>query len=66
VVLLSVLVGAELFGILGALLAVPASGALLVIIKSARLEYQREALILPDGIHDGDESSAAVATGRTS
>ena len=64
VVLLSVLVGAELFGILGALLAVPASGALLVIIKSARLEYQREALILPDGMHDDDER--AGSSGRSS
>lgn len=66
VVLLSVLVGAELFGILGALLAVPASGALLVIIKSARLEYQRESLILPDGMHDDDERSSAGSTGRAS
>ncbi|MCU1390154.1 MAG: conserved rane protein of unknown function [Ilumatobacteraceae bacterium] len=48
VVLLSVLVGVELFGILGALLAVPASGALQVIIKAVRQEHQREQLLLPD------------------
>ncbi|MCU1365128.1 MAG: hypothetical protein JWN39_767, partial [Ilumatobacteraceae bacterium] len=46
--LLSVLVGVELFGILGALLAVPASGALQVIIKAVRQEHQREQLLLPD------------------
>jgi predicted PurR-regulated permease PerM len=50
VVLLSVLVGVELFGILGALLAVPASGALQVIIKAARQEHQREHLVLPDTV----------------
>jgi len=50
VIILSVLVGVELFGILGALLAVPASGALQVIIKSARQEYQREQLVLPDNM----------------
>lgn len=50
VILLSVLVGVELFGILGALLAVPASGALQVIIKAARLEHQREHLVLPDNM----------------
>jgi len=52
VVLLSVLVGVELFGIVGALLAVPVSGALQVIIKSARQEHQREHLVLPDGLTD--------------
>ncbi|MCU1398826.1 MAG: conserved rane protein of unknown function [Acidimicrobiales bacterium] len=50
VVLLSVLVGVELFGILGALLAVPASGALQVIVKAARQEYKREQLVLPDNV----------------
>lgn len=50
VVILSVLVGVELFGILGALLAVPASGALQVIIKAARQEHQREQLVLPDNV----------------
>lgn len=50
VVLLSVLVGVELVGILGALLAVPASGALQVIVKAARQEHQREQLVLPDSV----------------
>lgn len=48
VILLSVLLGVELAGILGALLAVPVSGALQVIVKAARQEYQREQLVLPD------------------
>lgn len=48
VVLLSVLMGVELFGFLGALLAVPASGAIQVIIKSIGVERQRERLVLPD------------------
>lgn len=52
VVLLSVLVGVELFGILGALLAVPASGALQVIVKVFRQEQQREQLVLPDDVSE--------------
>ena len=48
VVLLSVLLGVELFGFLGALLAVPVSGALQVIVKSIAIERQREKLVLPD------------------
>ncbi|MEO6122639.1 MAG: AI-2E family transporter [Ilumatobacteraceae bacterium] len=52
VVLLSVLVGVELFGILGALLAVPASGALQVIVKVFRQEHQREQLVLPDDVSE--------------
>jgi predicted PurR-regulated permease PerM len=48
VVLLSVLLGVELFGFLGALLAVPVSGALQVIVKSVNIERQREKLLLPD------------------
>ena len=50
VVLLSVLVGVELVGILGALLAVPVSGALQVIVKAVRQEHQREQLVLPDNV----------------
>ena len=52
VILLSVLVGVELFGIVGALLAVPASGALQVIIKAVRQEHGREQLVLQDNISD--------------
>jgi predicted PurR-regulated permease PerM len=47
VVLVSVLAGVELFGILGALLAVPVSGALLVTVKAARQEFSRDRLVLP-------------------
>jgi len=58
VIILSVLVGVELFGILGALLAVPASGALQVIIKAARQEHQREQLVLPDSMSQSLDLSA--------
>jgi len=47
-VLVSVLVAVELFGMIGALLAVPVSGALQVIIIAIRQERQREQLVLPD------------------
>jgi predicted PurR-regulated permease PerM len=47
-ILLSVLVAVEVFGILGALLAVPVSGALQVIVIAVRQEHQREQLVLPD------------------
>jgi predicted PurR-regulated permease PerM len=50
VVLLSVLLAVEIFGILGALLAVPASGALQVIVKAVRQERAREQLVLPDNV----------------
>jgi predicted PurR-regulated permease PerM len=48
VVLLSVLLAVQLFGFLGALLAVPVSGALQVIVIAVRQEHQREQLVLPD------------------
>ncbi len=50
IVLLSVLVGVELFGIIGALLAVPVSGALQVIAKSIQRARLDERLVLPEGI----------------
>ena len=50
-VLLSVLLAVELFGILGALLAVPVSGALQVIVKAVRKERPLEqTLLLPDSM----------------
>lgn len=52
VVLLSVLVGVELVGVLGALLAVPMSGALQVIVKAVRQEHQREQLVLPEDVSE--------------
>jgi predicted PurR-regulated permease PerM len=50
VILLGVLVAVELFGIVGALLAVPVSGALQVIVTAVRQERQREQLVLPDNV----------------
>jgi predicted PurR-regulated permease PerM len=47
-ILISVLLAVEVFGIVGALLAVPVSGALLVIVTSVRQELKREHLVLPD------------------
>ena len=47
-ILLSVLVAVELFGMVGALLAVPVSGALQVIVIAVRQERQREQFVLPD------------------
>ncbi len=52
VVLLSVLLAVELFGVIGALLAVPVSGALQVIVKAIREERPHEQLLLPDSIVD--------------
>jgi predicted PurR-regulated permease PerM len=47
VVLVSVLAGVELFGIVGALLAVPVSGAVQVAVKAARQELTHDRLVLP-------------------
>jgi predicted PurR-regulated permease PerM len=62
-ILLSVLLAVELFGMVGALLAVPVSGALQVIVLAIRQERQREQLVLPDNFAEkvdfapaGDES----------
>jgi predicted PurR-regulated permease PerM len=62
-ILLSVLLAVELFGMIGALLAVPVSGALQVIVLAIRQERQREQLVLPDNFAEkvdfspaGDES----------
>lgn len=52
-ILLSVLLAVEVFGILGALLAVPVSGALQVVISAVRQEHQREQLVLPDNFVEG-------------
>lgn len=54
VILLSVLLAVELFGMVGALLAVPVSGALQVIVIAVRRERGRQQLVLPDGF-DADE-----------
>lgn len=47
-ILLSVLLAVELFGFLGASLAVPVSGALQSIVVATRQEYRREQFVLPD------------------
>lgn len=51
-ILLSVLLAVELFGFLGALLAVPVSGALQSIVVAIRQEHRREKLVLPDDMDD--------------
>jgi len=48
-VLLSVLIAVELFGIVGALLAVPVSGAFQVVVKATRQHHTLDQLVLPDG-----------------
>jgi predicted PurR-regulated permease PerM len=50
IVLLSVLLAVELFGLLGALLAIPVSGALQVVVKAVRRERPLEQLLLPDSV----------------
>lgn len=57
-ILLSVLLAVELFGIFGALLAVPVSGALQVIVSAVRQERQREHLVLPDNFADSMDFSS--------
>ena len=47
IVILSVLLAVELFGFIGALLAVPFSGAAQVIVKAIRVQRRQEALIVP-------------------
>ena len=48
VVLLSVLLSVSLFGFIGALLAVPASGAIQVAVKAVQVERRRERLTIVD------------------
>jgi predicted PurR-regulated permease PerM len=50
VVILSMLLAVELFGMLGALLAVPVSGALQVVASAIRQERTRDQLVLPDSV----------------
>jgi len=58
VVLLSVLVGVELFGIIGAVLAVPVSGAVQVAIKAVRRERDRDRLVLPASLDEPERAGA--------
>jgi predicted PurR-regulated permease PerM len=59
IILLGMLVAVELFGILGALLAVPVTGALQVIGSAIRQERQHEQLVLPDDVTEGLDLSCA-------
>jgi predicted PurR-regulated permease PerM len=59
-ILLSVLVAVELFGIVGALLAVPVSGALQVVVTSIRQERRREQFVLPDNYVQTADSSPTL------
>ena len=59
-VLLSVLLAVELFGLIGALLAVPVSGALQVVVKAVRRERPLEQLVLPTDYLENIESEAAT------
>ena len=54
-ILLSVLLAVEVFGMLGALLAVPVSGALQVVVTAVRQERTREQLVLPGHFAEGVE-----------
>ena len=47
-VLLSVLIGVELFGIVGALLAIPLAGTIQVFVKEVWRETRRDRLVLPE------------------
>ena len=62
VVLLSVLLGVELFGLTGSLLAIPLAGSLQVIVREIWSESRRDWLVLPDeiaaGANDEDERRA--------
>jgi predicted PurR-regulated permease PerM len=55
VVLLSVLLAAEVFGIVGALLAVPVSGAVQVIVMAIRQARPLEQLLLPDSVREPED-----------
>ena len=50
VILLSVLLGVELFGLTGAMLAIPLAGSLQVMVKAVWKETRRDRLVLPDEV----------------
>jgi predicted PurR-regulated permease PerM len=61
-ILVSVLLAVEVFGILGALLAVPVSGALQVVVTAVRQERNREQLVLPDNFADAEVAADTSAS----
>jgi predicted PurR-regulated permease PerM len=61
-ILVSVLLAVEVFGILGALLAVPVSGALQVVVTAVRQERKREQLVLPDNFGEPETVTEGSAS----
>lgn len=55
-VILSVLIGVEIFGFVGAMLAIPAAGAAQVAVKAGRHEYYRSRLGVDDLVGGGPSS----------
>jgi predicted PurR-regulated permease PerM len=64
VILLSVLLAVELFGVVGALLAVPVSGALQVMGIAVRQERAREQFVLPDNFGQPADPPSARNAGQ--
>lgn len=62
-VLLSVLISVEVFGFIGALLAVPASGAIQVAVKAIRQERNAEHLVVPEH-HNTTRRRRHIGIGR--
>ncbi len=56
IVLLSVVLGVELFGIAGALLALPVAGSVQVVVGEIWREFHREQLVLPSDYEHGPSS----------
>lgn len=66
VVLVSVLVGVEMLGFAGAVLAIPLAGSLQVVIKAVRRETLRDRLVLPDDdLQARDSRSSALSSNVT-
>jgi predicted PurR-regulated permease PerM len=63
-ILLSVLLAVELFGVVGALLAVPVSGAIQVVVTAVRQERSREQFVLPDNFSQPDQPASAHESGQ--
>ncbi len=60
VVLLSVLLGVELFGFIGAIFAIPLAGSLQVFAKEVVSESRRDHLFCPDRVSDNDGGPLSV------
>ena len=64
VVLVSVLVGVEMLGFAGAVLAIPLAGSLQVIMKAVRRESRRDRLVLPTESTYGRETGSADVSSK--